>query len=113
MKVAAPKLEIDQELVDRANDFQQIVSDSRWKRLLDELARFNDAILGEIRCLPVHERDKTLELAIMWKHHENYLTLVQNIVLGTLEQRNQYVREILRGKLPEEKIEDLIRSSYA
>lgn len=110
--MATNSLEIDQELVSKAAAFQQIAADPRWRPLLDELARFNDAILGQIRALPVGETEKVTELVVWWKHCENYLLLMQNILFGTIEQRNQYIRDVLKNRLPEERIEELLRGGY-
>lgn len=107
--MATPKLEIDQALIDKANDYQGVVSDARWKRLLDHCAAFNDAILVQIRRCGPTDRETRNELALMWQISENYLLMIQNEVFGTLEQRAEYIRNMLKGRMPDEQIEDILR----
>lgn len=104
-----PNQEVDTELIEKAGLYQGVVGDPKWKPLLDSLALINDSILAQIRLTPVWEREKITDLALTWKNYEQYLMLIQNEVFGTIEQRNEYIRQVLRDRLPEEKIEDLIR----
>lgn len=107
--MATPKLEIDQQLIDKANDYQAVVSDARWKRLIDNLAIYNDSILTQMRLCGTADREKFNELALMWKYCENYLTMIQNEVFGTLQQRADYIRNMLKGRLQDDHIEDILR----
>lgn len=110
--MATPTIEVDEKLVQKAQAMQQIVADPKWKPLLDSLAKINDQVLAQLRATPLDQREKIMDLALMWRHYENYLGLIQNVAFGAIEQRNEYIREVLRDRLPEEKIEDLIRGGY-
>ena len=71
--MATPTIEIDEKVVQKAQSMQQIVADPKWKPLLDSLAHVNDQVLAQIRATPIEQREKIMELTIMWRHYENYL----------------------------------------
>lgn len=83
------------DLIRRANNFEAVSTKPEWRLLLDTLAAVSDNLLAQLRTLDGKD-ESALRLAhLRWKSMEDVITLIQNTVLGTIEDRNRYIKEYL------------------
>lgn len=99
----------ERRLLTDAREFQDLSRFPAWKRLLDALAEWSDEALAEMRSSATPSTD----LISKWREREACLLFIQNLVLGTVERRDNFIREVLtQHGLQEPQIEQFVKSFY-
>jgi hypothetical protein len=83
-------------LLEKASDYQILVSTAGWRRLLDFLASYSDQRLAAIRLNTSSDPAIKASLSDRWVISEKLITDIQNEVLGAIEDKNQFISEVLK-----------------
>jgi hypothetical protein len=102
----------DQDAVDIEHGIrcQELVLTGEWKCALRYLAAKADLHLQAMRTasIAILTPDYAWRLLIAWREAEGNLLNLQNHVLGAIEDRNRYVKEILKDQVPEHSLQQLV-----
>ena len=102
----------ENQLIQKAQAYDSLLRSPAWKYLIDSLAAFADDPLSRIRSAspsPV----VLAALARQWKEREALLGFVQNEGCGTVERRNDFMRDYLSSKgVPASEIDEILTRPY-
>ena len=113
-----PELELKElpddirELFTKAREYQQLQATPGFRRLLDFIGSRVDLQLAAVRASRSDDDRVNARLALRWKAFEDMLALIQNEINGTLQDRDDYLRDALRYRAAEGEVEKVIQGQY-
>jgi hypothetical protein len=104
----------DAPMIEHAVRSQELVLTGEWKCALRYLEAKANAHLQAMRTISVTTLtpDLAWRLLIAWREAEANLFNLQDHVLGAIEDRNRYVKEILQGKVPDDTISEIMNMPF-